>query len=285
LSAKLIIVFHKTLSIIILSLFFGYTIYEKCKNNYTDTLFVIQSRQEQLDFSDILQNSALLILEKGTYNISRIISLNEEYSSQHLVVGLKQFQKGYIHSKFEKLEYIYSEISTGEILISITSKKHFINKVLYQQKIFIIVCFFCFLCISILMGIFTHHPYINKKYDLLLIMMYNVFITRNLSTYFISGSKFFGWFLFSFEFWILFLYIILGYLFFVKIALPRYMILIIISFSFVTRVINLVSITMTEGSTQLKNILYCLFLFLLLSFLVYKTYYIFHHGTVLNSHR
>jgi hypothetical protein len=258
---------------------FGYAAYEKYINNYRNNIFFIQSKQEKLNLSDVLHNSTLLIVENDSCEVSKIFASNMEYDMQDLEIGLKRFLKGYIHSRFGKLEYIYSEISSDETLVSITAKIYFINEVLYQSKTFFVVWFLSFLSISILMVFFNHHPFINKKRDLLLDIMYNVFVARNIIIYFFDENQFFGFFFFSFEFWTLFLFIAAGYLFFIKISLPRYLAIFIVLSSFIVGITHLAAIIQAERLMQLQGVLYHLFLIFLFFLLIYRTYCIFWQKT------
>jgi hypothetical protein len=196
---------------------FFYVVYEKISQSnlsiYIHTLAEQQTLAMPIDsIPDSLSESILVVIENTLQEIT-ILQEGEDSDDIQIKKAFELYQNSnYSHSiRLQNYEYIFSDISNNETLISIFPQRYFFWLSLGKQKYFTIS-----ISISCVIGAFLIFFLIPSKFfditwiRIIFLLLYAVFLDEYLIKLFFTTGNF-GNFLFSKNFFLSVVLILLGY--------------------------------------------------------------------------
>jgi hypothetical protein len=210
-------------------LLFVYTAFERLTSDFNVVVFKTINQQEEYinrgkDIPNRLKKSDIIIFSiesKVIQNVHGSIDgdlVNQAYDSY--INGDR-----YSHVRIlNKKTYIFTEILDGKLLISRTHN-NIIFKEILENNIFLLAGTILIFISLILLAFFVksgRFVFLSRT-DIVFDVFYIIFIVRNFIPLFKSGML--GFFPFSAYFYLLFIMIIIGYMFFMQFSVQRYILL------------------------------------------------------------
>jgi hypothetical protein len=211
---------------------FFYVVYEKISQDYLSAYIHVLNEQQALIMPiniipDSLSESTLVAIENTSREI-RIIQGDKDVNDIQIKKAFELYQNSnYSHSVIlQKYEYIFSDISNNETIISIFPQKYFYRLSFEKQKYFIIsVSIFCIIS-AFFLFCFIPFKFLSITWiEILFFIFYAIFLNEYLIKLFFTTGNF-GNFLFSRDFFLSMILICLGY-FYIERGRIGYMIQII----------------------------------------------------------
>jgi hypothetical protein len=245
-----------------------YTISERLSSDFDDVVFKTINQQEKYnnerkDIPNRLKKSDIVIFLRRSGVIQNV---RGSISNDLIRQAYNSFVNGnrYSHSRvLNKETYIFTEISDDQFLISRTHNKIFFKEILLNN-IFLLSGTTLIFIFLILMAFFIKSDmfvFLSGK-DIVFNVFYITFIVKNFIPLFKSGIL--GFFPFSVYFYLLFIMIIMGYMFFIKFSMQRYILLFFLGLRIFVSFFYDVSILISDGLRKNRMVVAELFFLMIL---------------------